>query len=154
MGFELHELVIYEDFKSKIVNFCGEMGKLFVMVDDRYEVKIKMLKFEQAQSMTNPRVSRCVAEDFDMNEDYEFLQAFSFADFIPSGCLIVSDFRFVKVSHTNGNEDDILSNYFDYLPMREDQQLLMSSTKIGWKHRRVALTFNFPETCQAKLVQI
>ena len=101
-GFELHELVIYEDFKSKIINFIGEMGKLYVMVDDRYEVNIKVLNFEKTQSMTNPRVTRCYAEGFDLNEDYELLQAFSFADSIPSGCLMINDFRLVKISHTSG----------------------------------------------------
>lgn len=48
----------------------------------------------------------------------------------------------------------MIQNYYDYLPVREDQQLLLLSSKIGWKHDRMALTFNFPETCQAKLVQV
>ena len=70
-GFELHELIIYEDFNAKIVNFVGEQGKLYCMVDDRLEIKIKVLNFEE--TMINPRVQSTEAEDFDLKSDFEFL---------------------------------------------------------------------------------
>ena len=50
-GFDLHESIIYQDFNAKIINVIGEVGKLYVMVDDRLEVKIKVLSF--AESMNN-----------------------------------------------------------------------------------------------------
>ena len=101
-GFELNELLIYEtDFGAKIINFVGEPGKLYVMADERFGITIKMLSFEdQPNAMTNPRISHCIAEDFDINDDYEFQQAFANAKAIPSGCLIVNKMRLVKVSGT------------------------------------------------------
>lgn len=53
-GFELHESIIYQDFNANIINVIGEVGKLYVMVDDRLEIKVKVLSF--AESMTNVTV--------------------------------------------------------------------------------------------------
>ena len=44
---------------------------MYVMVDDRLEIKIKVLKFEE--SMTDPTVLSSYAEDFDLKNDFEFL---------------------------------------------------------------------------------
>lgn len=41
------------------------------MVDDRLEIKIKVLNFEE--TMINPRVQSTEAEDFDLKSDFEFL---------------------------------------------------------------------------------
>lgn len=44
-GFQLHETVIYQDFNAIIKNVVGELGKLYVMLDDRLEIQIKVLSF-------------------------------------------------------------------------------------------------------------
>ena len=44
-GFKMHETVIYQDFNAKIINVIGEVGKLYIMVDDRLETKVKVLSF-------------------------------------------------------------------------------------------------------------
>ena len=41
------------------------------MVDDRLEIKIKVLNFEE--TMINPLVQSTEAEDFDLKSDFEFL---------------------------------------------------------------------------------
>ena len=154
VGFELHELLIYEtDFKAKIINYIGEVGKLYVMVDERIEITIKVLIFDE--KMTNPCISHCVTEGFDINSDFEFVQAFAYAMSIPSGCLIVNDMRLVKFSGKKDNQDHILQNYYNFLPIEDDDQFLLpEQTKAGFKHRRLTLTFNYPETCRPKLVQV
>ncbi len=48
--------------------------------------------------MTNPKVLSTHGEDFDLKNDFEFLQAFASAQFLPSGCLIVAEDRLVKVN--------------------------------------------------------
>ena len=71
-GFEIQELLIYEtDFNQKIINFVGEVGRLYVMVDERIEITIKVLSFDK--KMTKPKISHCVTEDFDITSDYEFV---------------------------------------------------------------------------------
>jgi hypothetical protein len=45
-GFEIRESVIYQDFNGKIVNVLGEVGKLYIMVDDGLEIKLKILSFD------------------------------------------------------------------------------------------------------------
>ena len=51
------------------------MGKLYVMIDDRLEIKIKVLSF--AESMTNMSVQSSVGEDFDIQTDEMFKKAFA-----------------------------------------------------------------------------
>lgn len=47
-GIELNEIVIYEtDLNAKIIHFVGEIGKLYLMVDERFEITIKVLSFDQ-----------------------------------------------------------------------------------------------------------
>ena len=62
----------------------------------------------------------------------------------------------IKFSKTEQGKEDILQNYFRYLPFKkdDDKQLLVDLIKVGWKHHRIALTFNHPEILQPKLVQI
>lgn len=112
--------MVYEtDFKAKIINFVGEMGKLYVMVDERIEITIKVLSFQQ--EMTNCCTSSCITEDFDLNNDFEFVQAFAFANVIQSGCLIIDEMRLVKFSHGTTDEDDhILQNYYNFLPFGDE----------------------------------
>ena len=40
---------------------------MYVMVDDRLEIKIKVLSFNEA--MTNVRVQTSIGEDFDLKSD-------------------------------------------------------------------------------------
>ena len=48
----MHESIIYQDFNAKIINVIGEVGKLYIMVDDRQEIKIKVLSYSQ-KNMAN-----------------------------------------------------------------------------------------------------
>ena len=50
-GFQLYETLIYQDFNATIKNVLGELGKLYIIVDDRLEIKVKVLTF--SESMTN-----------------------------------------------------------------------------------------------------
>ena len=50
-GFYLHENIIYQNFNANIINVVGEIGKLYVLLDDHLDVKIKVLNY--ADSMTN-----------------------------------------------------------------------------------------------------
>jgi hypothetical protein len=47
----MRESVIYENLNVKIINVLGEVGKLFIMVDDGLEIKVKILTF--VETMTN-----------------------------------------------------------------------------------------------------
>ena len=69
--FKLHESILYSDFNATIINVIGEIGKLYVMEDDRLEIKIKVLSF--SESMTKLTVQTSIAEDFDLKSDTEFL---------------------------------------------------------------------------------
>ena len=66
-GFDLHESIVYQDYSVKIVNFLGEKEKLYLMVDDKLEVKIKVLSSDK--SMTNLKVQMSYGEDFDLPND-------------------------------------------------------------------------------------
>ena len=50
-SFHLYESVIYQDLNATIKNVVGELGKLYIMVDDRLETRIKVLTF--SETMTN-----------------------------------------------------------------------------------------------------
>ena len=65
VGFEMRESVIYEDSNVKIINVLGEVGKLFIMVDDGVEIKVKILSF--VETMTNMIEETCKGEDFEIN---------------------------------------------------------------------------------------
>jgi len=123
------------------------------MVDDRLEIKIKTINFENADAMTNPRVQNATAEDFEINNDFEFLQSFACAKTMPSGCLIIDDWRLVKVSE--GTNKSIFQNYYKFLPEAdEDQVLLIDQIKTGLKHNRICLVFNYPHQCRPKRCQV
>ena len=92
----------------------GEIGKLYVLLDDHLDIKIKVLNY--ADSMTNLTVQSSISEDFEMSSDTEFLQAFARAKFMPSGCLIVDDWRMAKISQTSMNKPAIFQSYYNFLP--------------------------------------
>ena len=112
--FKLHESILYSDFNATIINVVGEIGKLYVMEDDRLEIKIKVLSF--TESMTKLTVQTSIAEDFDLKSDTDFLQAFARANFMASGCLIVDDLRLTKVSQISETSEAIFQSYYKYLP--------------------------------------
>ena len=135
-GFDLHETIIYQDFNATIINVVGELGKMYVMVDDRLEIKIKVLSFNEA--MTNVRVQTSIGEDFDLKSDQDFLRAFAQARFIASGCLIIDDYRLTKVSQTSENHQAVFQNYYNFLPFDEieaeqDRSLLLNQSLISLK---------------------
>ena len=59
-----------------------------------------------------------------MSSDTEFLQAFARAKFMPSGCLIVDDWRLAKISQTSMNKPAIFQSYYNFLP---DEDMNLSS---------------------------
>lgn len=107
----------------------GEIGKLYVMVDDRLEIKVKVLSFSAC--MTNLTVQSSIAEDFDISSDEIFKRAFAQASFICSGCLIVNDWRMIKVSQTASNQPAIFQTYYNFLPDEQEadeRNLLVEQT--------------------------
>ena len=92
-----------------------------------------------------------------IKKDPDFLQAFSQARFMPSRCLIVNKFRLDKVYLPVDGNQAMFQTYFNFLPdavVDVDKCLLVDQCEISLKHRRMALTFNFPETCRPKQVQV
>ena len=73
---------------------------------------------------------------------------------IPGGILLHNDKKFTKIYQGQGGTGACLQEYVNYWPDADesgaDRRLVIDQLKVCTRHRRIALLFNYPQSCRAK----